>query len=180
MADQSFGRALSAHRGTIGAGGWLWYIGGILVLAGIVNTVQGVRAMLGMADTGGASWVEVASMGLVSFAIAALLLIVPVLRWRQRLEIFEGGLVWTRLFGTRVVPRAEIAGAELIGHRSRLGHHVEVVVRLAGGGSLSISGLERPEEAANLALAISRRDATPTASAAAGPAPGGWRPPGAR
>jgi hypothetical protein len=39
-SEGQLGRSLSVHTGTFGAGGWLWYVGAILVLAGFSNLAQ--------------------------------------------------------------------------------------------------------------------------------------------
>jgi len=161
MGDPALGPSLSVHRGTIGAGGWLWYVGAVLVASGVMALVKGQLA--------GAA---------LGTGIGALLLALPVYRWRQQLEVFENGFVWSRIGGRTLVTRAEVSGTELLAHRSRTGQHVELVVHLAGGRALSIAGLEGAEQAR--AFIDRRPAAAPPAGAAPGwePPAAGWRPPG--
>ena len=169
ISNASFGRSIGLHRGTISAGGWLWYLGGLCMLAGIVTAVKSVA---GASDTASAG-APTLSMAAMSAGVGVLLLILPVLRWRQQLEVFENGFVWTRLLGSVQVPRSNVRGAQLTRHLTRMGAHSELVVELADARSLSITGLDRAEQLRNM-LAAFAGSAAPAVSAAA---PGGWSPP---
>lgn len=173
-AQGGFGRSLSLHRGTFAAGGWLWYLGAILLLAGVFNLAElaGVALPSKGAPTS-ASVTGALGMAAACFVCGALLLIVPVLRWRQRVELFEGGFIWSRLTGRLSVPKHEVQRTELVTHHSRSGTHVEVIVHLADGRELSMSGLSQADQLANLITAYAR----PMLQPAMAPAPGGWRPP---
>jgi len=167
-SDGAFGRSLSLHRGTFSSGGWLWYIGAVLLAAGVLNLAQAVGLSVGKGTPTGT-----VGMAFGCFVGSFLLLIVPVTRWRQQVELFEGGFVWSRLTGKLSVPRNEVQGTQLITHHSRSGSHVEVVVHLASGRELSMSGLSQADQLANMLSAYSR----PLAPAVMAGAPGGWRPP---
>jgi len=169
-SNTDLGRSLSLHRGKFASSGcgWLWYFGGLLLLGGIVQLAEVVG--LKTPKPG-----ETGSLGLAaaSFVGAALVLISPVLRWRQQVELFEGGFVWSRLTGQVAVRRSDVQRTQLITHRSRAGTHDEVVVHLAGGRELSMSGLSHADQLANLLAAFARPVAAPAMPATAG----GWRPP---
>lgn len=176
-SEGGFGRSLSLHRGTFASGGWLWYIGAILLLAGAANLAELVGVALpsqGAPASGGAT--GALGMAAACFVVGALLLIVPVLRWRQQVELFEGGFIWSRLTGKLAVPKHEVRRTELITHHSRSGTHVEVIVHLASGRELSMSGLSQADQLANLITAYARPMIEPAMPAAAG----GWRPPSVR
>jgi hypothetical protein len=141
-----------------------------LVLAGFANLAQ----VAGL--TGNQSGAQ-ASVGAAAacFVIGALVLIAPVLRWRQRVELFESGFVWQRLLGQRVVQRDNVRSAQLIQHTSRSGTHMEVVVHLADGSELSMSGLSHSEQLANMLRAYAQPSGQPGGST--GVAASGWTPP---
>ncbi|HEY6722644.1 MAG TPA: hypothetical protein VI197_01395 [Polyangiaceae bacterium] len=169
-----FGQRLSLHQGTFAAGGWLWYIGAILLLSGVLTLAQ-LAGVASPSQGAAASGSALGALGMAAacFIAGALLLIVPVLRWRQQVELFEGGFVWRRLTGQLAVPKHEVHSTELITHHSRSGTHVEVIVHLTSGRELSMSGLSQADQLANLITAYAR----PAPQAALPVAPGGWRPP---
>jgi hypothetical protein len=172
------GQRVSLHRGTFGAGGWLWYLAFVCLLAGVLGLVKG----------GAAGDSQQALTGVVALGVGLVLLIVPILRWKQTVEVFERGFVWKRLHGVLQVARADIRNATMITHRSRQGTRVEVKVELARGKSCSIVGVEQPEQLSNLLRAAppsSQPSRSPNAVAPGqapenpqGWAPGGWKPPG--
>jgi hypothetical protein len=178
------GRSLSRHEGTIMAGGWLWYLGGILLLAGAFGIVSGAFAIVsGSAalapDTGFPRVVT----GFIALGISPLLLIWPVLQWRQSLEIFEGGIYWQRLvFTDQKIPRANLRSVSHITHRSRSGSTIELLITLIDGSEISISGLDRADQAANLIAQLASGGGPAAPPGPAGgwspPASGGWQPPG--
>ena len=170
----AMGQRVAVHRGTFGAGGWLWYLGGICLLSGV----------LGLIKAGGDS--QKLLTAVIALGVAPLLLIVPVLRWQQTVEVFEQGFVWKRLYGSVQVLRADVRNVTLITHHSRRGTYVEVKVELASGKSHSIVGVEQPEQLANLLRAAAPSAQQFSAHAGAGApgipqqtwGPGGWKPPG--
>ncbi len=177
-APENLGRSIAVHRGTFSAGGWGWYIGGVLLLAAVVGPLRAVVAPT--PDQVRMGMEGVLAMAGVALVAGMLVLIVPVLRWRQQVELFEGGFVWTGLTGVRSVTGDQVRGVELIHHRSRRGTRTEVKVALADGRKMSISGVDRAEQLANIIGAFGR-----PAPVAAAPAPGwsapgagAWRPPG--
>ena len=168
-SDGDFGRSLSLHKGTFASGGWLWYMGGILLLAGVANLAQ-VAGIYVPSKGGGAGSLGLAAAG---FIIGTLILLVPLLRWRQQVELFERGFVWSRLLGTHRVRKEEIQQTQLITHHGRAASYVEVVVHLASGRELSIEGLEHAEQLANMLSAYGRPMIQPAQAAATR----GWTPP---
>ena len=175
MTLQNPGRALSVHKGMVSAGGWLWYIGGILVLSFAGNLYKGDM------------WL---ALGSLIFGI--LLLISPLLRWRQSMELFENGFVLKRLTGTRSVSRDEIAFAKLTSHYSRIGHSVEVEIGLKNGAAFSVVGMSDSEQLYNTLNAWRTQnesaggdgpnhlDASGHHQPASGIMEGGWVPPSER
>jgi hypothetical protein len=146
------GRSIAVFKGTFASGGWLWYIGAVLLAAAIANTAKGEGIL-----------------ALASFVAGLLCLVAPVLRWQQRVELFEGGMVWQRLLGTVTVPREVITAVQQIEHRSRQGVRHELVVERRDGRSLSIVGIERMTQLREQLLSLGRPAAVAT----------GWVPPGA-
>ncbi len=142
----------STHRGSFAAGGWLWYVGGLVLISGVLGLAQGTGLM-----------------GVVSLLIGAGLLVMPVLRWKQTLVLDDEGLTWTRLTGVTKVSRAQLKQVTLIHHRGRNGNFEELEVVLADGGTLSIIGVEQAEQAASTLHALS----TPSTQRAST----GWKAP---
>lgn len=124
---------VSRHRGSFLAGGWLWYVGGLLAVSGVMSVFRGVIGM-----------------GFVTVLIGAGVLVLPVLRWKQTLDIDEGGLTLTKLTGVVKVPREQLKQVTLVHHRSRMGTWDALELVLADGREVEVSGIERAEEAANL------------------------------
>jgi hypothetical protein len=169
------GQRVSSHRGTFGAGGWLWYLAIVFLLSGVVGLVKG----------GAAGDSDQMLTGVLALGASAVTAIVPMLRWRQTVDVFERGFVWKRLYGERQVARADIRNATMITHHSRQGTRVEVKVELQNGKSCSIVGVEQPEQLTNLLRAAAPSGYQPAVAAVAAPvnpqagwAPGGWKPPG--
>lgn len=169
------GQRISVHRGRVGAGGWLWYLGALCLASGV----------LGLARGGPGNGAERVQTSLAALGVGVVLLIVPILRWRQMVEVFEHGFVWTRLLGVVRVARPEIRDATLIRHRSRQGTREEVKVELVSGKAYSIVGVEQADQLVNLLRARAPNPASeqrPGSSAPGSPAPGwspgAWKPPG--
>lgn len=136
-----------------------WYIGGILVVAGVVNAVRG----------------EVA-MGLVAALAGLVVLVWPALRWKQELTITTDGFTWTRpVLGTRTVKADEVKKVTLVTHHTRMGVHQEVKVDLKDGQTVSIVGVEQAEQAANLIHGMAGGRELPVQTGGSG-----WKAPGAR
>ena len=168
------GQRVAVHRGTFGSGGWMWYVGGLLVASGVVAfgkaLLHGDNSQLGT--------------GALGLAIGGVLLVVPLMRWRQQVEVFEHGFLWTKLLGKVQGLRADIRGVKWISHISKRGQHDEVEVTMANGKRYSMTGIEHSEQLCNL-LRATASAASPVASASAGPGvpgqawtPGAWKPPG--
>lgn len=130
-----FGKRISLHRGTVGAGGWWWLVAAVLVLAGVTNLARAAAP---------AHASDAALMGAIALGIGLVCFVAPVMRWRQRVEVFERGFVWSRVYGSVAVPSREVRGASYVHYRNRAGAYDEVEIALAGNRSRSIviAGLE--------------------------------------
>lgn len=172
------GRSLSRHPGTFMAGGWLWYISGLLIVAAALGAGRALLMLLGLAamDPNNSPISALLTAALGGF-IGLLCAIVPVLRWRQSLEIFEGGLVWTRLIGDKTWPRSQLKKVRHVTHHSRQGTSYEVEITLTDGSIHGIVGLDQSQQAANLVHQVIGLPAPATTGAL--PMGTGWRPPGA-
>jgi hypothetical protein len=177
----NLGRSIGKHRGTFAAGGWFWYLGGVLVLAGIVGLTRINNPPPG--QTAG----SIAMTALAGAVAGALCLLMPISRWRQSVEVFEHGFVWTHMLGARTVARADIAGVELLTKYTKMGSVTKVIVALRSGRRVTLTGLENPEQLSNFLRATPAPAAQAWAPPGAAPAPawvppggvpGGWRPPG--
>jgi hypothetical protein len=176
---QDLGRSIAVHRGTFSAGGWSWYLGGMLLLASVVGPIRAVIAPT--PDQVRMGIEQVLAMAGIAMVVGVLVLILPVLRWRQQVDLYEGGFVWTSLTGVKVVTREQVRGVQLTRHRSRMGTRTVVLVTLADGRKLSITGVEQAEQFANIVGNFGRPLPVAAAPAPAWTAPGaggGWRPPG--
>lgn len=178
------GAQLSEHRGKFFAGGpALWYVGAMLLAAAGFSLVSGISDIQSGALTIG----DVLTTTALAGGLGTVILIVPVLRWRQTATCYEGGIVWKRLIGTKTIPRAHLVGVQLIFHRGRSGNFDEVDLKTKDG-YVSIKGIAEAELLANhirawLAQSASAEaGAPPPASPAGGWTPpgqaGGWQPPG--
>ena len=150
---------------------WLWYIGAVLLLSGVVGVGRGAWSLITVGEAG------YLGTGIIALLIAPLLLIVPILRWRQTVEVFERGLVHQRLLGTAIIRREEVRSVQWIRHTSRQGSHDEVDIALASGRSHSMVGIDAPEQLCNFVRAWTQ---APVAQAPVGwqpPPQGGWQPP---
>ena len=89
---------LANHRGTIGAGGWLWYLGGLAFLAGVVGLVS---AGAGGVDASGQPiepWI-----GVVAIVVGLALLPWQIKRIRLNRHLNSKGiLLRIRLFNLRL------------------------------------------------------------------------------
>jgi hypothetical protein len=155
MDTSRFGRQLSSHKGTIAAGALGWYIGAFLLLGAISGVTKGQFG---------------AAAGALGLAAVAFGFAVPLLR--QSVDVFERGLVWTRVWGTVAVSAEEAGRVTLVRHYRRWGNYTEVRIALKGGGKRSILGVTEPEQLANYVSAWGRALAAPPMPAATG-----WVPP---
>jgi hypothetical protein len=159
------------------AGGWFWYVGGVLLAASVAWIAKGLAALTGPPGSALAAVPDDALSALGTAGACALagvlFLVVPVLRWRQSVEVFERGIVWRRWPRTITLAGEEVRAVRLIHHRRRAGSYSEVVVQRADGSRLSMAGVERPEQLANLIAAFAQ-----PAAVSAAPAIGAWVPPG--
>ncbi|MGC4087978.1 MAG: hypothetical protein QM756_08785 [Polyangiaceae bacterium] len=177
-SSANLGRSIAVHRGKFSAGGWFWYIGGLLVVAGIYGPIHALVAPSAQEAKAGLG--SAFMTGGIALVIGLVVLIVPLMRWRQQVELFEHGFVWKKLLGTDTVARDQVRNLKSTRHITRMGTYVEVEVTLTSGRELSISGVEEPEQLANIIGSYARPLAQPAAAAPgwAPPAATGWRPPG--
>jgi hypothetical protein len=145
----------------VAAGGAFWFAGIALFVSAALNLANGSMPAAALALIG-----------------AAAFLVLPLSRWRQRLDVFEQGLVWHGLIGARRLPRAQIYSATFSQrwrHKQRLD---EVRLETAEGAVIWI-GLERPSELCELirvwaAPAASRSGSAPDYATDGN---GVWQPP---
>jgi len=169
------GHKLGTHGSTIAGVGWTLYVGALLSVSGVVSLFGLTQAA---AKIPFSERLPLASAALV---IGALMLLPALMRWKQSVEVFERGLVWHRLLGTKTVIAAEVQGSRLIRHTGRNGQYDEVELQFSNGGSCSINGLKEAEQLIAYVRAWSGPAPAVVAPAAGGWAPpvaGGWRPPG--
>src|SRR5258708_5470839 len=134
-----FGQRVSLHRGTIRVGGVSWYLGALCTFGGVVTLVRGIGPLVAHGDSG------VFLDGAALLVLGFVLLILPILRSQQLVEVRERGLVWTRLLGSVTVPREHVRYARWTKHVSKRGSYDEIEVRLDTGKTLSMVGVEAPE-----------------------------------
>ena len=169
------GRKLGTHGSTIAGVGWTLYVGVLLFISGAVSLLglTQAAAKIPLSDR-----LPTAAAGLV---IGALMLLPALMRWKQRVEVFERGLLWHRLLGTKVLAAADVQASKLIRHTGRSGQYDEIELELRNGGSHSINGLKEADQLIAFVRAWSNAPPAAMAPAAGGwapPAAGGWRPPG--
>ncbi|HET6585345.1 MAG TPA: hypothetical protein VFG69_17925 [Nannocystaceae bacterium] len=151
-----FGRSIATHRGTFAAGGWLWYVGAILIASGVAPLVAG---QLPLAQGLGTA--------LAGVGIGALLVLGAAMRWRQTLVLHERGFELTRLLRRTVtVGATEVASVEHWTRRSAGGVEAAVLVHLRSGRTIEMSRLERSDQI----VAVVRSWTTPAAP------PVSWQP----
>jgi hypothetical protein len=162
----NLGQPISKHPGTFGAGGWLWYVAAVLIFGGVAALFR-----MGSPPPGQAA-LDMVVTGAVGIGVGGLLLLLPLARLRQSVEVFEHGFVWKRMFGTQVVPRSEITNVELLTVNRNMGAITKVTVTLRMGQSLCLAGLQNAQQLANFLGPAG------VPAPAAAPVSGGWRPPG--
>jgi hypothetical protein len=169
------GQPISSHRGSFLAGGWAWYVGALLVLSSVAWAFQFLKALV----SGDGHGFEQLAMGLSAITVGLLFLIAPVMRLMQSVQVFERGLVWKRLVGTKTLRRDEVVGAELIIHRSRSGMREQVLVHLEGERTESIVGIQGAEQIVSFLRAWAQTSGSPVTAAGGRtpPSAGGWTPP---
>jgi hypothetical protein len=177
------GNKLGTHRSSFAGIGWTIYVGVVLLVAAPAN-------LFGMGNGKASPLSERLGMAAICLVIGLLLLLPGLVRHKQVVDVFERGLVWQRLFGTRTINAADVKSVKHILHTGKNGNYDEVELTLNDGKSYSINGIKAAEQLGAYIRAWGRAPAAaPAASAgwaapgqAAGwappPAPGGWRPPG--
>jgi len=181
-AAVEMGNKLGTHRSSFAGIGWTLYVGALSLLAAPAN-------LFGMGGGTVSPLPERLSMAGICLVIGVLLLLPALMRHKQVVDVFERGLVWQRLLGTRTINAADVKSVKHIVHTGKNGNYDEVELVLNGGKSYSINGLK---EAAQVVAYIRAWSQVPAAApAGAGwaapgqaaawappPAAGGWRPPG--
>ncbi len=160
------GQLISRHRGSFLAGGWGWYVGGILLLSSVAWLIGFFKALI----AGDGNPLEQLVMMFFAVLVGLLFLIAPVLRLAQAVEVFEHGLVHRRPWGATTIRRDQVAAARRITHRSRGGAYEEVELELRDGGAISFTGIGGAEQIVAFARSW-------IGGGAPAPSPGGWTPP---
>lgn len=151
MPHPQFGRDVASHEGTFVGGGALWYLGGLLAASGVVGGAQSFGTLLGLK----AGTPEQARLGL-AIAAATLLASVPLLcvaaaRWKQRVEVYERGFVWRRLWrAPREVPFAQVARDERSIVIEQLGTREALTLTLVDGSQLVLSDMKQLDQLASM------------------------------
>jgi len=172
-APVEMGHKLGTYRSSFAGIGWTIYVGGVFVLAAPAN-------LFGMGAQGKVSpFSERLTMAGICLVLGALLLLPAFMRMKQVVEVFERGLVWQRLLGTRTINAADVQNVKHVQHTGRNGSYEEVELALKDGSNYSINGIKQADQLVAYVRAWGRASAVPVgAPAYAAPAAGGWRPPG--
>ncbi len=185
--EPDFGAPLRSHRGTFAAGGWLWYLGGVSLLAGFFMLLPDTPSSTRLPNSPPppvATFAERMSLATWAFGAAVAFLALPVLRLRQVVEVHEFGFVWRRLLrGPRRVHRGDVTGVTLESSRS----NVTVVVARRKGFDLRMVGLKDADQLARFVAPLAPPPAAPAAPLSEGAddtrgqsaawVPGSWQPP---
>ena len=124
------GSAIAVLRGKRFAGGWLLYVGGVLVLAGLANVLH----LTGKPFAPGAA---VAGRGIGGLMLAPCLGLTL-----QTVEVFSTGLAWKRYGRTRFLPFASIRNVSMKRCLGNIESYDEVSLTMADGTTYLISHLE--------------------------------------
>ena len=169
-SQPDLGQRVSTHKGSLGAGGWGWYVGALCILSSAFWVFAAFKsAVLG----GEGNALEQVSTGACSFVVGAIMLLVPLRRLLQTIDIHEHGFVLKQVFGQKTVPRADVGQVNRTTHRRRRRTPIdEIVVALKSGGRVRMVGMADSEQITTL-LHSWVGGGVPAA-----PSPGGWSPPG--
>jgi hypothetical protein len=183
-ARVEMGNKLGTHRSSFAGIGWTIYVGLILLAAAAANLVGTGQGKV-------APFSERLTMAAICLVIGLLLLLPGLMRLKQVVDVFERGLVWQRLLGTRTINAADVKNVTHTLHTGKSGQYDEVELELNDGKSYSINGIKEATQLVAYIRAWGRPPAAapagaagwaPPGQAAAGwtppPAAGGWRPPG--
>jgi hypothetical protein len=111
-------------------------------------------------------------------AIAAVCMaVIPFARWRQSVEVFERGMVWHRVYGSRALAVDAITKVELTRLRVSSGACDQLAIERARGRVLKIRGLLAAGEVRNLLLARMQANLDASFTPAAAQDLSGWQPP---
>jgi hypothetical protein len=143
-----FGTLVGQHAGRFGAGGWLWYIGAILLAAGGMQIGQGSGLLAPTVGDGDPQTTII--LGVVGLIIGTLLLLAAIMRWQQSVAVYERGIVYTKLFGSVEIAFAEVTSAQHVRTHSRLGTSDSVEVTLQSGAEVTIGSVTGIEQLASM------------------------------
>jgi hypothetical protein len=147
------GKSLSLHRGSLDFRGWLLQLGVVCLFAG-TSGITGIGSKQTFAER------VPPSVGMLVLALA--FWVVPLMRWRQTVEIFERGLVWSRLHGAVRVAAEQVQDVSWLKHKAKLSSHDEVKLALTNGKRYSIVGVGECEQLVNFLRSWARlRSAAP-------------------
>lgn len=141
--DPALGMLRAQYKGSFFSGGWMLYIGAIMVLnAGVL----GFNLIKGAFEEQEIEGLEtLLAVGGGSLALAVLFFFLSALRWRQTLSLFDNGLHHQTLLGAKTVRYAEIQQVRHEVHvtRGKGGPSVRehIVLELFSGKSVTISDL---------------------------------------
>lgn len=168
MSEADLGQRVSSHKGSLGAGGWLWYVGALCILSSAFWAFNGLKSL---ALGGEGNPIEQMGTGLCSLVMGVLLLLFPVRRLMQKIHIHERGFVHVGLFGSKTVRREDVAQVHRTVHRRRHSSTDEIAVSLRNGTIFRMFGLSDGEQIATMLRSW-------VGGAAPAPSPAGWSPPG--
>ena len=134
------GKSLSLHHGRLDYRGWLLQLSVICLFAG-TSGLSGIGSKQTLAAR------APASIGMLVLGLA--FLVVPLLRWRQRVEIFERGMVWSRVQGAVQVAAEQVQDVSWLEHKTKGGSQNEVKLELTNGKRYSIVDVGEPEQLVN-------------------------------
>ena len=134
------GQSLSVHRGSLDFRGWLLQLG-------VVGLFAGTSGLAGIGSKQTLAARAPASVGMLLLGLA--LLVVPLLHWRQRVEIFERGLIWSRLFATVRIAAEQVENVSWIKPQPNQSSHDAVKLVLSNGQQYTLIGLAQSEQLVN-------------------------------
>jgi hypothetical protein len=178
-ASVELGNKLGTHRSSFAGIGWTIYVGALALLAAPAN-------LLGLGQGKVSPFGERLTMAGLCLVVGVLLLLPTLMRLAQVVDVFERGMIWRRLLGTKTINAVDVQSVKHIHHSSRNGSYEEVELELRDGTSYSINGIKQAEQLVAYIRAWGRAGAPAAALGQGAPAgawapphqAGGWRPPG--
>lgn len=163
MSD--LGPVLSAHEGRFAAGGYLWPVGAVLLVAGPLLFLRGLAA-------GAPVTLEGLGTAALAMSLGALLLLYAFVLRAQRIVAHQQGFVWTRFLRAPLVVRwdeiRDMRVRTTYGGRGTYhlkGQEIELELDLKGRRTISISNdLDRIEDLRAHVISLRQAQATPAPS----------------